>query len=170
MRYSMLAVILIGTGLAAWTASLPAQDAEEQTPDVYYVQSHRAAVFEDPHFGAEPLDRLDQGMAVERLTTENSWHRIRIGDLEGWMPGMLLRKEPPTQRQSHVDEAAALESSARRRASAVTTAGAIRGVEENERLLDDPNLDIEQLLRLEAQKVEPEEALEFLEEGEETEK
>ncbi len=145
------------------TVSLPLiAMADSGDEGQWYVQTDRAAVFEDPSFGGDPVARLAQGLSVESLEEVDGWHRIRVEDVSGWMPGMVLREDPPTRRQSRIDDAAELDSSARRRASAVTTAGAIRGVEEDERLLEDPNLDIEALRRMEELGASPEEAMQFM--------
>ncbi|WP_406672075.1 SH3 domain-containing protein, partial [Natronospira sp.] len=141
-----------GLGLLLLWAGLALADDEgsaEQAAKLMYVQTHNAAVFEEPGLGGDPLSRLAQGDQVQVLESTERWYRVQQEDLEGWMPNLVLRDTPPSRRQSRADEAAELEASPRRRASAVTTAGAIRGVEEEERLLDDPDLDIEQLRALE---------------------
>ncbi|MDQ2070054.1 hypothetical protein [Natronospira bacteriovora] len=166
MRF-IIVILVVGIWGSFWCGPAMAADEAER---VVFVQSQNAALMAQPAFGGEPLERLARGMEVEVLEAGDSWHRIRVGELEGWMPALILRDTPPNRRESHLDRAAEMDASARRRASAVTTAGAIRGVEEDERLLDDPNLDVEALRRLEALAVSGDEALEFLleEEAEET--
>lgn len=141
--------------------------AESETSGTLFVQSQGAALMEQPAFGGEPLDRLERGAEVTVLEATDNWYRITIEEHEGWLPALILRETPPTRRASHLDDAAEMDAGARRRASAVTTAGAVRGVEEDERLLDDPDLNIEALHRLEAMSVPADEALEFLQEQEE---
>lgn len=157
------------TVLMAWLSAglLLAAATGELQADPLYVQSNRAAVFDGPGFDHETLGRLDRGAEVERLESRDDWHHIETDEMTGWMPGLLLREEQPVRSDSDLDAAADLGPGARRRASAVTTAGAIRGVDEDERLLDDPDLDVEQLHRLEAMAVTPEEALAFMAEEEE---
>ncbi|MCP1727822.1 hypothetical protein J2T60_001822 [Natronospira proteinivora] len=164
MRFCLMAGLVLA---ALPFKPLMAETVAASEDGTVYVQTQGAALFEDPSFGGDPVARLAQGLEVRVLAEEDGWQRIRVEELEGWMPAMVLRDTPPTGRESHVDEAAELESSARRRASAVTTAGAIRGVEEDERLLDDPNLNIEALRRMEELGASPEEALQFMSEEEE---
>lgn len=134
-----------------------------------YVQSDQAAVFAEPGFDNDTVGRLNRGAEVETLESRGDWHRVRGESLSGWMPALLLRAEPPTRASSELDAAADLDSGARRRASAVTTAGAVRGVDEDERLLDDPDLDVEALHQMESMRVAPEEAMAFMaEEGDES--
>ncbi len=136
--------------------------AEGEDAAILFVQSQGAALMEEPAFGAETLGRLDRGLEVTVMEAEGSWRRIRSEGKEGWVPALILRETPPTQRASHLDGAAEMDAGARRRASAVTTAGAIRGVEEDDRLLDDPNLNVEALHRMEALSVSGDEALKFM--------
>jgi len=166
MRHRGMAGLLLLSLLSSMPL-LAESEQEGQDDALFYVQTQRAALFEAPSFSGDPVARLAQGLEVRVLAERDGWQQIRVEDLEGWMPAMVLRQAPPTRRESHVDEAAELESSARRRASSVTTAGAIRGVEEDERLLDDPNLNIEALRRMEELGATPEEALEFMGEEEE---
>jgi len=151
---------LITVGLILPASALA--EAEADADGQWYVQTDRAAVFDEPSFGDDPVARLAQGLPVESLEQQDGWHRIQVEEVSGWMPGMVLRESPPTQRQSQIDDQAELDASSRRRASAVTTAGAIRGVEEDERLLDDPNLDIEALRRMEELGASPEDAMQFM--------
>lgn len=158
---------MLRSGLTTITALLLALApltvlAEGEEPVTLFVQSQGAALMEEPGFGAEALHRLDRGLEVTVLETAGNWHRISSEGTEGWVPALILRDTPPTQRASHLDGAAEMDAGARRRASAVTTAGAIRGVEEDDRLLDDPNLNVDALHRMEAQSVSGEEALQFL--------
>lgn len=127
-----------------------------------YVQSDQAAVFAEPGFDNDTVGRLNRGAEVETLESRGDWHHVRVESLTGWMPALLLRAEPPARASGNLDAAADLDSGARRRASAVTTAGAVRGVDEDERLLDDPNLDVEALHEMEGMRVAPEEAMAFM--------
>lgn len=127
-----------------------------------YVQSDQAAVFEGPGFDNDTVGRLNRGVEVETLESRADWRRVRTESVTGWMPALLLREEPPTRASSNLDDAADLESGARRRASAVTTAGAVRGVDEDERLLNDPDLDVDALHEMESMRVAPEEAMSFM--------
>lgn len=131
-----------------------------------YVQSDQAAVFAEPGFDNERIGRLNRGVEVEILETRDDWHHVGSDSLSGWMPALVLREEPPARSSSNLDAAADLESGARRRASAVTTAGAVRGVDEDERLLNDPDLDVDALHEMESMRVAPEQAMAFMaEEG-----
>jgi hypothetical protein len=131
-----------------------------------YVQSDQAAVFDGPGFDRETLGRLPRGAEVRTLESREDWHRVEAESVSGWMPALLLREEPPTRTNSSLNAAADLDAGARRRASAVTTAGAVRGVDEDERLLDDPDLDVEALREMESMGVAPEEAMAFMAEDE----
>lgn len=142
----------------SWPAGILAQPL--------YVQSDQAAVFDGPGFDSETLGRLPRGAEVQALESREDWHRVEAESVSGWMPALLLREEPPTRSDSSLEAAADLDAGARRRASAVTTAGAIRGVDEDERLLDDPDLDVDALHEMESMRVRPEEAMAFMAEDE----
>lgn len=150
-RYS----ILIGIGLCAATALAAAEET-------LFIQSERAALHERPSLDAEQIGEAVRGEAAVPLDEEDGWFQVRIEEREGWVSDMLLDEQAPADGVGALSGDQELEVEGRRRASAVATAGGVRGLEEDEELLQDENVDVDQLHVLESRPVSTERALEFL--------
>ena len=100
-----------------------------------YVQSLKAKLMAEPSFGAEVVSQLDKGTEVSLLESNKRWLKVGAGTQRGWVSSFLLSKQPPIKKVSVLGNRGAqdLEQGARRRASAVTTAGAARGLSADDR-------------------------------------
>ena len=103
--------------------------------NLLYVQSSKAKMMAQPKFSAEVVSTLQQGTELELIEREKRWVYVQEGGQTGWVSSFLLSKQPPLKKISVLEnrEAQNLEDSARRRASAVTTAGAARGLSAEDR-------------------------------------
>ena len=100
-----------------------------------YVQSLKAKLMTEPSFGAKVVGQLDKGTEVRLLESNKRWLKIESGTQKGWVSSFLLSKNPPLNKVSVLGNTKTqeLEQGARRRASAVTTAGAARGLSADDR-------------------------------------
>ncbi len=117
-------------------ASLPlaAFAAEEKTA---YVKSLVAKIYVEPSFGADLVGTAKRGQPLTVIGSNARWEMVIIDKKEGWVSGLLLSDNPPLGSASVFDKKGYdLSRGARRRASAVATSGASRGLisEERQRL------------------------------------
>lgn len=144
----------------AWLAML--LPAIAWSADSLYVQSRQATLHQAPDLDAADTLTLDRGDEVILIESRDRWHKVQAAGQQGWMPQLLLGRQKPKARRSRLEGTTELDDSPRRRASEASTAGAVRGLESDDAVLDDPNLDMEQLRRLESFGVSREQAARFL--------
>lgn len=97
--------------------------------ETLYIQSIKAKLFEAPSARTAVVAIAGRGQAVEALERRDDWVRVRLGSGEGWVAKLLVGDRPPMERPSLLGASAPLlKDEARRRASAVATAGASRGL------------------------------------------
>jgi hypothetical protein len=90
--------------------------------------------------------------------------KVKFGDKAGWVPKLLVGKEPPKDKVTVLNEGSqALDQTARRRASATAEAAAARGLrgEERARQSDDAAIDFNALQKVEQTNVSEDEAVQF---------
>jgi hypothetical protein len=101
--------------------------------DVLYVHSAKAPLFETAAFNSTRLMTLAKGDQVVALAQEKRWAKVQFGDVEGWVPALLVNTDPPIDKVNLIgSDTITIEGQARQRASAVATAGATRGLTEGE--------------------------------------
>ena len=134
---------------------------------VYYVQSVKAPILSDTSFGSPKLAEASKGEALEEVENKGSWHKVIYNNKTGWVSRLLIGPRPPAGRVSVlVGTSENLESGARKRASAFTTAAAARGfAEDRSRVSDKFKTDFRGVERMEATKISDEVAMTFLQEG-----
>lgn len=100
-----------------------------------FVQSLKAKIMAKPSFGANVVGVLNKGTEVKLLENNKRWLKIETGTQSGWVSSFLISNHPPINKISVLgnSETKELEQGARRRASAVTTAGAARGLSADDR-------------------------------------
>ena len=99
-----------------------------------YVQSDKAALSASPAFDAPQLATLTKGDELAVIEKQADWYRVRAGGKTGWIPQLLVSTHKPMSRTSILSgEENSVKTSARRRASNVTTAGAARGLANEDR-------------------------------------
>ncbi len=103
--------------------ALPTDSAAESL----YVQSAKAKLMSQASFRSEVLLYLSRGDKVERLESRSDWVLVQSGPQKGFIPSLLLGKEPPRASVSMITDKTRLGKAARRRASSVPSAAASRG-------------------------------------------
>lgn len=134
---------------------------------VYYVQSVKAPILSDTSFGSPKLAEASKGEALQEVENKGSWHKVIYNNKTGWVSRLLIGTKPPADRISVlVGTSENLESGARKRASAFTTAAAARGfAEDRSRVSDKYKSNFGALERMEAVEISDEVAMAFLQEG-----
>ncbi len=102
---------------------------------VMYIQSSKAKLQNEPSFGSNTIVELKKGDEVNVVESKGRWVKVKHSSNEGWVSKYLLADIPPIKKKVTIlkDDAPDLGDNARRRASAVTTAGAARGLAADER-------------------------------------
>jgi len=119
---TLLVIILFGLSITAASA------------DSLYVQSDKARLTAAPSFGAAKVATLKKGDELTVTQEQNDWYRVDINGNTGWIPRLLVSPHKPMSRISVLTgEKDSVKKSARRRASNVTTAGAARGLANDDR-------------------------------------
>lgn len=132
-----------------------------------FIQSVKARILAEPSFGASMVAEAQKGERLSELEKKGNWFKVSYRDKTGWVSRLIVSPNPPAGKISiFEDSGETLESGARRRASAFTTAAAARGLaEERARISDKYRVDYQGLKAMEALKISEEEALAFLQAG-----
>ena len=94
-----------------------------------YVKSAKAKIMKSPRFDAPLVSEVERGQALSLVEKGDRWIKVKHADKEGWVSELLVSEEPPKGRQSVLETGEDdLAGKARRRASAIATAGASRGL------------------------------------------
>lgn len=103
--------------------SLPALAAPQ------YISSNKAKVLASPSFQAELVVELVKGDMVEVVDQKGVWLNVSVANKTGWLSKFLVKETPPNDRVTVLpgDNKTELKD-VRRRASAITTAAAARGL------------------------------------------
>lgn len=112
------------------------------TAQTLYIKSIRASLLAEPRFGAKEIITLQRGDTAEQLEADGRWIKVATGSDTGWVSSLLIGPTPPLEKISVLnDNQENLDSGARRRASAFTSAAAARGLTERERVSSGYRLD-----------------------------
>jgi hypothetical protein len=151
-----------GSSLVALLLFVPLAQAS-----VYYVQSVKAPILSNTSFGSPKVAEASKGDALEEVEHKGSWYKVMYKDKTGWVSRLLIGPKPPADRVSVlVGTNENLESGARKRASAFTTAAAARGfAEDRSRVSDKYKSDYAAIERMESVKISDEVAMAFIQEG-----
>ncbi|MBU0674811.1 MAG: SH3 domain-containing protein [Proteobacteria bacterium] len=132
-----------------------------------FIQSTKAKILANPKFSAPVLIEVAKGTSVDPLEQQGSWYRVRYQDKEGWLSKLLVASYPPMEKQGAIQADSEIGTHARRRASAVATAGAARGLaaEDRKRTVEGGLANYPALAEMENLKVTDSEAVDFLQRG-----
>lgn len=153
-KTSMLLALLISLPLGA--------TAEE----FLYVNSARAKLLESPTFNSKTLDNMLKGEKVTSLEKTENWFKVRYNGKIGWMSRLSVAHHPPMKRTRRMAEADdKLMNDSRRRASAVSTTAAVRGLQniDRNRVSNNDVMDYVSLERMEKLEISKEEVMAFME-------
>lgn len=112
---------------------LPVHPAAAAEPQRLYVQSQQAKLLAEPRADATAVTQMKQGDSVVVLESNGSWNKVRNGEHEGWVFRYFLADHPPLNQAAPALAGEVDREHTRRRASAVVTAGATRGLTPEER-------------------------------------
>lgn len=103
--------------------------------DVLYVQSLKAKVMASPGFKSDVKAVVERGTELAVTGKEGDWFHVTTpSGNEGWVNRLTVSENPPLGTVKPVEkETAAVEDQSRRRASAMTSAAAARGLAEKDR-------------------------------------
>lgn len=131
-----------------------------------YVKSLKAKLFAEPRFDAQLVVEAEKGQELLLMEKGERWFKVGLTTRQGWVSALLVSAEPPKGKASILGEDAEdISGKSRRRASAIATAGASRGLtEEGAKELDakDSKANWQALAKVEAAKVDRGEALTYL--------
>lgn len=97
-----------------------------------YVQSFKVKVQVEPSFKAMSVFYVKKGDRLQVLEKRGRWVMVSNGKKSGWMLKFMLATHAPVRRVSALSSNQII-GNVRRRASAVTTAGAARGLTADQR-------------------------------------
>lgn len=129
-----------------------------------YLQSDSAKLTAAPSFGAAAIMSLKKGDELAVIEERDGWYRVRIDGKTGWIPRLLVSPHKPINRISVLsDRKASVKASARRRASNVTTAGAARGLanDDRHRVNQNDTADYEAVRAMESENIPPQDVETF---------
>ncbi|NCO12961.1 MAG: SH3 domain-containing protein [Thiomicrospira sp.] len=94
-----------------------------------YISSNKAKVLKEPNFQADLVAELVKGDQVNVLDQQGVWLNVSVEKKTGWVSKFLVRETPTNDRVTVLpgDDQTELKD-VRRRASAITTAAAARGL------------------------------------------
>lgn len=136
--------------------------------DDLYVKSLKAKIYSAPSFNSTVVEVAKRGEVLKKLKRDKSWINVSYSGKKGWVSSYLLSKTPPMERVSVLKKSASIEKNARRRASAITSVAAARGLNEYSRVRKDKKsyaVDYDALDKMESINISENEALRFIEEG-----
>jgi len=131
-----------------------------------YVKSLKARLLQSPKFDAQLVAEVDRGQELSLKEKADRWLKVTFTGKDGWVSELLVSDEPPKDRTSVLSNGAEdLSGKSRRRASAIATAGASRGLtKEGMAALqaEDGRADYKALAKVEGLALNPDEALSYL--------
>ncbi|MDH5182324.1 MAG: hypothetical protein OEX12_00405 [Gammaproteobacteria bacterium] len=135
--------------------------------DTKYVRSKVAKIFSEASFASSALKTLKQSEEVDLIRQQGSWSKVKSGNVEGWMPSLLISNSKPLARKTITSdpENSDMQNNARRRASTTTVAGAARGLQSDENEVNPSSANYELLQKIENNVYTDEEIRHFMEEG-----
>ncbi len=132
---------------------------------VYFIKSAKVDLLSAAEKGSDVVATLERDTEVKELDVDRTWVKVESDGKAGWVSKIFLsKKKSMGTSQSLLDTDEDLSSSARKRASALTSAGAARGLRAGSDQLyqEDGEENLAALKIMESWKVDDEVGLEFL--------
>lgn len=102
--------------------------------DNLYVQSKKARVMSEPNFSSGLEGWAKRGDKMDLLETGDGWYKVSSGKLSGWINRLCVSEYPVMQKVRVITgKTVKLEGASRKRASAITSAAAARGLSSADR-------------------------------------
>lgn len=156
MKNTLLFMLLVLVTQNAWSA------------DVLYVQSASAKLLGRPSFNSPLIEKLEKGATLEVMETSGRWIKVQHKEKVGWLPRLLVSKNPPVTRSSLLQESDNdLESKTLRRTSGSATAATKSGLpnDDRSRKNDEDLTEYQNLKQVESVKVKESDVEKFQQEG-----
>jgi hypothetical protein len=120
--------------------------------DSVYIQSVKAKIMNEPNFKSGEVGVANKGDKLTVTEKGDGWIKVSSASLSGWVNKLCVSDSPPMDKIALVTaESANLEEKSRKRASAMTSAAAARGLsdEDRKRLTEAGKADYRALIELE---------------------
>ncbi len=117
-----------------------------------FVQSVKAKIMGEPNFKSKELGVAQKGDKLAVTEKGDGWVKVTAGSVSGWVNKLTVGDAPPMDKVSIITaDSANLEGKSRKRASAMTSAAAARGLSDTERkrLTDEGKANYRDLVEME---------------------
>lgn len=102
--------------------------------DPLFVQSLKAKIMAEPNFKSKEIAVASRGDRLDGGGLKDGWYKVSVKNAEGWVNRLCVAETPPMDKVTAISaDAADLGEKSRKRASAVTSAAAARGLSDAER-------------------------------------
>ncbi len=99
-----------------------------------FVQSAKAKLMGEPTFKAAVVATVQRGDRLEQTEEKDGWFKVKAAAGAGWVYNLAVAANPPMEKVTIITaDAAELAEKSRKRASAITSAAAARGLSDAER-------------------------------------
>lgn len=98
-----------------------------------YIQSMTAKLVDTPNFRSKIVLVMQKGDQVELVQQRGRWLKVSSQGKQGWISKFLVANHPPVKKINVLARQNQIVTNVRRRASAVSTAGAARGLSAEQR-------------------------------------
>ena len=129
-----------------------------------YILSARAKILSAPSFSAPAIENVTKGEKLVGHEKTQRWYKVSYKGKEGWVSRLAVSPNPPMKRLSKLASADTdISENSRRRANAVSTTAAVRGLrgDERSRISDEGSSNFAMLSQMEALSVSEEDVLSF---------
>ncbi len=102
--------------------------------EILYVQSAKAKLMSDKNFKSDLKETLKRGDRLEALENSGGWYKVSAGTTKGWVHRLSVSTNPVMEKLTLISaDAPDISRGARKRASAITSAAAARGLSDTDR-------------------------------------
>ncbi|HAR63969.1 MAG: hypothetical protein DKM50_12995 [Candidatus Margulisiibacteriota bacterium] len=131
-----------------------------------YVFSKNAQLLQEQSSKSKVLSDLTKGQELQVIEIKDMWIKVSYDSKTGWINKYLVSESMPSKEKADVESMKInLKKEARRRASAYSTAASTRGLVDGKSTTRSVNADLEAVMKMEDQKVSPNEVKNFIKEG-----
>lgn len=133
------------------------------TAGTLYVKSAKASLLESPAFGAPAVATIAKGDKLLEVTRDGRWVQVAFQSTNGWISTLLVSEKPPIAKVSLLNSSDTdMKVTARRRASAFTSAAAARGLAERSRASSGFKVDYDGVEYMKSLQIETDELNNFI--------
>jgi uncharacterized protein YgiM (DUF1202 family) len=100
----------------------------EAQSETLYIKSLKADLLSEPKAGSDVVGTLQRNDPVEQLGRDKNWIQVKSSSVTGWVSSLFVTKVKSAEKSSVLQTEVDLSQNSRKRASALTSAGAARGL------------------------------------------